>query len=275
MNSQPISDLLKSLPPDLPTQPDRFDQISSRARRRRLVQVAGVSTATVLGGIALTGMIALDGGGTDRGIDPAQPSPDLTQQVLPGAEKVIPLTEPVTHAGDGTEAVDLGAAPDRATAVATQLTCHSAGRIEWPDGSSLTCEPADVDQDFGPALSSLDLVSGQSEFVMSAKPGVRWTLVTYFVRTETTPWGVNAKGETFGVENENGEPDLIRVVATNGRQGYLYADELDSATGGDVSNPKEAKEWMEGWPHEPATLTVYESDGETVVGQFETGEMTG
>ena len=95
------------------------------------------------------------------------------------------------------------------------------------------------------------------------------------MRTETTAWGVNPKGETFGVENDSGEPDLIAVMATNGKRGYLYADELDSATGGDVSNPKEAKEWMEGWPHEPVVLNVYESDGETVVGQFVTGSTSG
>lgn len=271
MNSQPIGDMLKSLPPDLPARTDRFDQVRSRARRRRRLQVVGLASAIAGGGVAVTVLSTLGGGSAERGVDPAEPVPTQTDQVLPGAERVTPLSDPVVHEGDGTEIINLGAAPGRATALATELTCLTPGRIQWPDGSSVTCSPSDTDTGRPPGLLTIDLTSKPSEFVMTAKPRVRWRLVTYFVRTETTPWGVNAKGDTFGVENDSGQPDLIHVRATNGNFGYLYADELDSATGGDVSNPEEALEYMEHYPPEPALIDVFESDGETVIGQFKTG----
>lgn len=48
------------------------------------------------------------------------------------------------------------------------------------------------------------------------------------MKQERTPLGVNAKGETYGVESpENGTPDLIAVVATNGQSGYAYARDLN------------------------------------------------
>lgn len=232
MNSQPIHDMLKSLPPDLPARIDRFDQVRSRARHRRRLQVIGLASAIAVGGAAVTVLSTLGGGGTERGVDPAEPVPPQAAQVLPGADRVTPLSDPVVHEGAGNEVVDLGAVPARATAIATQLTCLTPGRIQWPDGSSMTCGPSDVDKEPPPGLLTIDLASKPSEFVIRAKPGVRWRLVTYFVRTKTTPWAVNAKGETFGVENDSGTPDLIYVRATNGRFGYLYAEELDSATGG-------------------------------------------
>lgn len=275
MNSQPIGQALKALPPDLHAQPNRFEQVRRRARRRRNGQVAGITGVIVLGGVALTGLLATGGDGTDRGIDPADQSPSETQQVLPGADRVTPLSDPRVHEGEGTQTVDLGVVPGRATAIASSLVCRTPGRIKRPDGSAMICGASDVGEERPPGLLDIGSLSRPSEYVVTAKPGVEWTLITYFVRTETTAWGVNPKGETFGVENDSGEPDLIAVMATNGKRGYLYADELDSATGGDVSNPKEAKEWMEGWPHEPVVLNVYESDGETVVGQFVTGSTSG
>lgn len=213
----------------------------------------------------------LGGGGTERGVDPAEPVPPQTEQVLPGADRVTPLSDPVVYEGTGKEVVDLGVAPARATAIATQLTCLTPGRIQWPDGSSMTCGPSDVAQERPPGLLTIDFASKSPEFVMTARPKVRWRLVTYFVRTETTPWGVDAKGDTFGVENDSGQPDLIHVRATNGRYGYLYAEELNRATGGDVSSPEEAMEYMENYPPEPVLIDVYELDGETVIGQFKTG----
>ena len=38
-----------------------------------------------------------------------------------------------------------------------------------------------------------------------------------------------------------------------------------------MSSPAEASEYMENYPSEPVLIDVYESDGETVIGQFSTG----
>ena len=57
-------------------------------------------------------------------------------------------------------------------------------------------------------------------------------------------------------------PDLISVYATNGKEGYVYREEFCFVP----SNPEEAVKYSQS-KKEP--LTVYESDGRTVVGVFE------
>lgn len=57
-------------------------------------------------------------------------------------------------------------------------------------------------------------------------------------------------------------PDLVSVYATNGKEGYVYRDELFVVP----ANPEEAVKLSQ---IEKEPLTVYESDGRTVVGVFE------
>lgn len=57
-------------------------------------------------------------------------------------------------------------------------------------------------------------------------------------------------------------PDLVSVRATNGKDGYVYRDELFVVP----ANPEEAIKLSES---EKEPLTVYESDGRTVVGIWE------
>ena len=57
-------------------------------------------------------------------------------------------------------------------------------------------------------------------------------------------------------------PDLVSVRATNGKDGYVYRDELIIVP----ANPEEAAKLDQS---EKEPLTVYESDGRTVVGIWE------
>lgn len=57
-------------------------------------------------------------------------------------------------------------------------------------------------------------------------------------------------------------PDLVSVRATNGKDGYVYRDELIIVP----TNPEEAAKLDQS---EKEPLTVYESDGRTVVGIWE------
>ena len=57
-------------------------------------------------------------------------------------------------------------------------------------------------------------------------------------------------------------PDLVSVRATNGKDGYVYRDELIVVP----ASPEEAVK-LDQIEKEP--LTVYESDGRTVIGVFE------
>ncbi|MDR1589885.1 MAG: hypothetical protein LBS51_06795 [Oscillospiraceae bacterium] len=84
---------------------------------------------------------------------------------------------------------------------------------------------------------------------------------------------VNANGQTYGtvgiVEDPATyvEPDLIACMGTDGTVGYCYKVDLD---GEQPSTPEEALEYMarlaeNGYTRE---IPLYESDGETVIGQF-------
>jgi hypothetical protein len=91
-----------------------------------------------------------------------------------------------------------------------------------------------------------------------------------------TSWGTNAKGETYGVQNENGTPDLIAVVIDHGTtHGYIEASEENCADGGDVRSPAEALEWDKVSQRRNISIPVYESDGTTVIGTFVIGNATG
>ncbi len=85
-------------------------------------------------------------------------------------------------------------------------------------------------------------------------------------------YGKNTSGLTFGsalkASSPDAEPDLILVVATNGRDGYVVKKELDDAAGSNVSSPSEALAWQARAGGTNDTLTVYESDGKTKIGQF-------
>lgn len=63
-----------------------------------------------------------------------------------------------------------------------------------------------------------------------------------------------------GVANDNGTPDLIAAIATNGKTGYVYARDLvqPAPTTLQLGTP----------PGETRTIPVYTSDGHTEIGQF-------
>lgn len=85
-------------------------------------------------------------------------------------------------------------------------------------------------------------------------------------------YGVNEKGETFGSDvwatGPNDYPELSLAEATNGKIGYVYREDLE---GEQPSCPEEAVTWNE--THKGFVINVYESDGETIIGEFVVGEL--
>lgn len=270
MNPSPVRERLQSLPPDLSDVPTRFEMVRDRVRRRRRRQAAGVVAAVVL--VAVAGPLGVHlapSTGSQRDLSPSEPQPPgPSDMAVPGVDAVTKLSEPRAHNGSGTETVELGTRPAAATSVSTELTCLTPGRIGWPDGSSLSCGATDIGST---ASAVLRLQPDQHELVISAQEQVGWRLRTTYVQVEATAWGVNANGDTYGAHNRRGDPDLLAVVATNGRHGYVYSAELEHASGGDVSTPEQAREWMENQPDGPVFIPVYESDGKTVIGRFGIG----
>ena len=79
---------------------------------------------------------------------------------------------------------------------------------------------------------------------------------------------LNSNGHSFGsaldADTPDEEPELIAVIATNGKTGYVWKTEMD---GPEPSNPEDAAKWA----NPIRTITVYESDGTSMVGTFKVG----
>jgi RNA polymerase sigma-70 factor (ECF subfamily) len=153
------------------------------------------------------------------------------------------------------------------TRISTELTCLSAGTLYWEDGASMGCGADDIDARGG---NTTPLKPGQhSTAIRTSGPEVRYRLKATYVNQSVTEWAVNENGQTFGVANENGSPDLIAVSATNGKPGYAYPADMEVHP--DFTSPAEALAWQEAHQGETISVPVYESDGKTVIGEFTIG----
>ena len=197
----------------------------------------------------------------------------IAVSAIPGGHVITPIGETISQSYVGSAIVELGPRPETANAVSFVLTCTSAGKIEiqtapnegafgicGPEGASDPRNPEGVDvAPLGTTMTVRDqlLADGQTSFAVTADPGMSWTVTARYVHTETTDWGVNANGQTYGGSNERGEPDLTAVMASNCKIGYAKSDDFLL-------------------PHDPEELSysipVYESDGETVIGEFWIGD---
>jgi hypothetical protein len=88
----------------------------------------------------------------------------------------------------------------------------------------------------------------------------------------------NASGQTYGsaalATTPENEPDLILVVATNGKQGYVKRAELEPQS---AANPAQAVAQAKSKANVRALVPVYKSDGKTPIGEFafaETGQTS-
>ena len=187
---------------------------------------------------------------------------------LPGSNVVTHLAPAVTFTGTGTHTVDLGTPPPGTTSIDIELTCLSPGTFTTADGASLECGSTDIGATADTMSWQLP-VSGLHSTTITATGGARWRLVATYSAISTSPWGVNAHGQTYGVVNAHGTPDLIAVIATNGRTGYAYADQLQRAQPPTPTSPQQAI--ANNGPHQPTSIPVYASDGRTVIGHFNAG----
>ncbi len=79
---------------------------------------------------------------------------------------------------------------------------------------------------------------------------------------------LNAAGQTYGsaaaVSDPANEPELIRVLASNGVEGYALKQDLDADM---AANPHEALAASRS-ANPQRTVAVYAQDGITVIGEF-------
>jgi hypothetical protein len=188
---------------------------------------------------------------------------------LPGANVTDHLASPVSFEHSGSAEVELGAPPEGANAIDLTLTCLTAGTFTYANGAAQICSEADVGHP-NPSYS-LRLAPGQHTTTISTENSSRWRLTAVYSNVRTTQWGVNANGQTYGVINERGSPDLVAVIATNGKTGYAYAADLDRAAGDNPKSPEEALAMQQARVGKTFSVPVYKEDGKTIIGMFVMG----
>lgn len=233
---------------------NRIDkEVAPAARRRRTLSV----------GLAIVGGVVLGGAGVAT-------AAILTQ---PGGTEVAELTSPVIATRTGTSTVELGAAPRGATNIRISLVCLSAGSFTFSDGANVTCSDADASEPVRLRTTeySIPLTADQHSVTITTSPAATWTLTATYASEHVTPWATNPGGDSYGVMNGNGTPDLIAVIATNGRSGYVFATDLAHADGTDqnFTSPEQALDWQRERQGKTIIIAVYMSDGMTQVGEFE------
>ncbi len=89
------------------------------------------------------------------------------------------------------------------------------------------------------------------------------------IGSATTNWAKNAHGLTYGsgmdAKSPQDEPDLIEVLATNGKVGYSLRSDLE---GPDPTSPQEALAQQVRQAGKDQVIPVYKADGTTKIGVF-------
>lgn len=227
---------------------------TARPKRRRALLAGGITLALVLGGTAAaaaTGLIP-----------------------LPGGTEITELAETTSGTFTGTDALELGERPADTTGVAVSLTCLTPGTFTFDDGASVTCSTASDSANPTTYVVPADAVTGNQVGIVTGPDSV-WSMTATWVLAETTEWAVNVDGYTYGVINENGEPDLIAVMTTDNQPGYVWRMALNDANGTTAAesftSPEDALRWQEENAGTVHYIPVYEPDGTTQIGEFQVG----
>ncbi|CAM3606843.1 hypothetical protein OCAE111667_17960 [Occultella aeris] len=210
-----------------------------------------------------------------------EPTPDLPDAfvapagVTPGTPLVSAIADPVAVIVAGDTVVPLTERPDEATHARVIVSPTGAGSLSFgtdPGGNnpSAAWSPSEIGRNLAPAASYDFPLDTSVEALYLAPSGFAGTVTVQFVTHVPTRLGVNSSGQTFGTSGgPQGEPDLIAVIATNGRTGYVSQESLDEASGAHVANPEEVLAWQEENAGTIIVLPVYESDGTTQIGEFQ------
>jgi hypothetical protein len=187
----------------------------------------------------------------------------------PGAPIDTQLGSIVVATRTGTATIEVGTAPAGATDISLTMTCLTAGLFDFPNGSSMTCSAADLSKPSAERSGSevVPISPGVDTVTIETTSNATWTLRADYVNRIATTWGVNANGQSYGVSNQQGTPDLISVVIDDGAtNGYVARSDLNCASGNQVSTLAQALAWDQ--KNQSVSIPVYESDGTTVTGVF-------
>ena len=194
---------------------------------------------------------------------------------LPGAPSDTQLGHIVNVTRTGTGTIDLGPAPHRATSASLTLTGLSVGTFRFPDGSSLGCSTSDLGSADGcTAIEVVPLHSGQHTVTITTSANSSWRLQATYINRVITSWKTNALGETYGVPNVHGFPDLIAVSFDNGKgAGFVKSTDMNCAMSGGPppTSPTQALARQKALDGRSVSVPVYNSDGRTKIGTYYIG----
>jgi hypothetical protein len=257
-----------ALPPERHLPPIRLDAARSQLEKVAAKRLRPFSGRWRLGAVAGLGIGLSVGGGV------ALASGVFSQQ-QPGAPRQTNLSATVTATRMGTATIYLGRPPYKANSVSLTLTGLSVGSYRFPDGSSMGCSRSDLTS--GNRCQSMGvekLVPGERSITISTSAHATWKLQATYVKEVVTPWGTNARGETYGVANAHGFPDLVAVVFNKGKgEGYAKWKDLNCAQDwpGPPRTPAEALAQEKQREDTNVAVPVYKSDGTTKIGVFLVG----
>jgi hypothetical protein len=84
----------------------------------------------------------------------------------------------------------------------------------------MTCSPP-LSPSGEQSTEVVPLRPGQHTVTIDTSADASWTLQAVYLNRVTTSWGTNASGQTYGVPNQNGVPDLVAVTIDQGTiQGF-------------------------------------------------------
>ncbi|MFT4211201.1 MAG: hypothetical protein QM626_04950 [Microbacterium sp.] len=233
---------------------------------------AFAATGTLGSGTTAAGVVIEQpdgsGGSGDAALEPIDAPPGTT----PGASVASMLGAPLAQTIVAETRLDLSDRPAAATHVRVTVTCLTAGSISWgtdPAGNnpSSSCTVADLGAEPASAWMDVPLDAATDALYITPGEGAEASVVLQYETLIPTRLGVNANGETYGIETAaQGRPDLILVqgTASDGTAvaGYVRATELDAADGASGF----------AMTTEPRDIPVYESDGTTRIGIFHVGD---
>jgi hypothetical protein len=249
-----MSEHLFVLPPDRPLPGAR-----RTAARTQLVETTSKRSSRLLGRWRHTGIVVGVGVGLSVGGGVALAQGVFSQAPQPGSPSEAQLAKPVVVTRTGTATINLGPVPRKANAVSLNLTGLSVGTFHFPGTSSMSCSTSDIRQPGPKGCESSEVVplqAGQHTVTITTSANALWKLRAIYVHQVITAWKVNAHGQTYGVPNKHGFPDLV-AVDQGGHSGYVKSSDFfcfGASNGDNVAIP------------------IYKSNGTTRIGTFIQGD---
>ena len=244
-----MSDLF-TLPPDRP-----LPRLRQSAARSQLVETTSKRSLRIAGRWRHTGIVVGVGVGLSVGGGVALAQAVFSQGPLPGSPSEAHLAKPVVATRTGTATVNLGPVPRKANAISLTLTGLSVGTFHFPGTASISCAQSDISQPGPYGCQSSEVVplqTGQHTVTITTSASASWKLRAIYVHQVITAWKVNAHGQTYGVPNKNGFPDLV-AVDQGGHSGYVKSSDFNCFGPSNGDN---------------VAIPIYKSNGTTRVGTF-------